>query len=312
MKNLSYLRGRHGAETFLTILPDGNEVPWRPLAIGDYIKIQEALTAGQYPRVVIEDEVFRKCVTNQALVSKIGELKAGTVSTVFETILAYSGPQESEELNFALAYSRDKMQHVLHQMVMVICTAFSGYKPEDVYSMDYETLMLRLAQSEFKLMQQGIMQEPIAFGNPEQETNPAMQQPPKMPPEKIREAWNQQHAPQAPQQKPKVSPVKKPQSDQTVITAKEAREHDFAYTGHEMEDKILLEHEMVEKTSPVYKDYLEQMARGEKVKIKSVEERLAEAKKRMAENERKYKEAMKIKSKQNQKLSELIAASKKK
>lgn len=306
MHTLSTLRGRYGSKVFVTYLPDGMQVPWRPLDIGEYLDFQNTLATGQYARAYIEDEIFRKCVLDEGLIAKLDKLKAGTVSTVTATIMAYSGPQNSDELNFALNFSRQTSDQVLHHMVPLICQAFPAYKPEEVYAMDYETFMMRLAQSERKLLQLGQLQEPISFSDSSQEEQP--KKTPNIPIKELRDVWEEQR--DGPRQPPKPKPVPKPlrpTAGQTIITAQDAAEHTLAYTGHEMEDRILLEHDMVKETSPIYKEYQEQAARGEKVRIKSVEERLAEAKVRMAENERKYKEAMKLRAKHNESLADMVA-----
>ena len=48
----------------------------------------------------------------------------------------------------------------LHNLVDIICMAYP-YKPEEVYAMQYETLMLRAAQAEEKLMTLGVIKESI-------------------------------------------------------------------------------------------------------------------------------------------------------
>lgn len=320
MEQLSTLRGRFGSKVFVTYLPDGVQVPWRPLDIGEFLDFQNTLATGQYARAFIEDEIFRKCVLDSALVSNIDRLKAGTVSTVTATIMAYSGPQDAEELNFAIDFSRQLSSQVLHQMVPVICQAFPAYTPEVVYNMDYETFMMRLAMAESRLIATGQLAEPISFSAPGDQPQ-RRSGADRVQDKTLKSLWEEQSTPPVtPPVAPPVKPKPKrrvthtPQQPDTVITTQDVAEHTIAYTGHEMEDRILLEHDMVKSTSPVYKDYQEQIARGEKVRIKSVKERLAEAKIRMDRNKARYDEAMKHKNKQHESLTDLVtaAASKKK
>ena len=310
MERLSTLRGRYGSKVFVTYLPDGIQVPWRPLDIGEFLDFQNTLGTEQYSRVFIEDEIFSKCVLDPALVTSIDKLKAGTVSTVSATIMAYSGPQDADELNLAIDFSRRLASQVLHQMVPVVCQAFPAYKPEDIYNMDYETFMMRLAMAENKLMSSGQLAEPISFSAEGKEA-PRIDRSAGVKDKVLKDLWEDRQDPppvQPIKPKPKRKVTHTPQQADTIITAHDEAEHTMAYTGHEMEDKILLEHDMVKNTSPIYQEYADQLARGEKVKIKTVEERLAEAKVRMEANKARYQEAMKHKAKQSASLAELVEA----
>jgi hypothetical protein len=304
MNHPARYRGRYGSDIYITYLLDDLVIPWKLLTIEEYLSYEKQFNLGLIPTSVLEDEIFFKCVVDKAMVNRLDRYPAGVVSTIAQVIFIASGPQTIDELNTILDQSRGYSQHIIHQMVPVICQAFPAYKPEDVYSMTYETFMLRLAQAETRLLQQGIITEPIVFQSNQQQTVP------EKPIEKrdLQAEWYAKQEVKAPEVK-KVQPKSPPKSTskQTIITAADVAEHELVYTGHEMEDKIILEHEMMKETAPVYKDYQDQMAKGEKVRIKTVEERLAEAEKRMAGTKASYDKAMAKKAKRNESLADLVA-----
>ena len=115
----AYLRDQYGT-CFATILPDGTEVAWRPLSIGEFIEYDRLIKSGLYPLAYIENEVFIKCVQNKYLVDSIDTLNAGIISSVAATIIQYSGPHTIEELNYLLNLHRNTPQKILHQLINFI------------------------------------------------------------------------------------------------------------------------------------------------------------------------------------------------
>ena len=95
-------------------------------------------------------------------------------------------------------------------------------------------------------------------------------------------------------------------SEHTVISTADIREHTAVLNGQERTDLGLTAAKELEKMKDIYKPYIDQMNRGEKVQIMSEEERIALAEKRIEEN----KEALKKKTEEYQK-SELKAITKK-
>ncbi len=284
MIELGLLRRLYGS-VYVTALPDGRYIPWKPLSVKDFLEFETLRTMGNYTLGQLEDDVFYKCVLDPLVVEQMDQLKAGTVSTVAATILAASSPGSMDELNYSLHVNRELIQGAIHQIVSMVCQAFSGYTPDDVYEMDYATLMQRAALAEDKLLKTGIIPERIFFEQQE------ISQPPARTELDSKQLYNRYEQQQRPVSKPP------PKSKATVITTGDMLEAEVAYTGHERSDKILREAKMVDETTNIYGSYVEQMKKGEKVVIPSTEERKRAAQARARENEKKYKAALKSKSK---------------
>lgn len=309
MEQLLYLREEHG-DSFATQLPNGQIIPWRPLSMGEYLKYEEMYRAGVYPPAFIEDEIFRLCVKDGAFVKNIDKQLAGTVSAVVATIMAYSGPSSLDELNQFLNMNRVKASGMLHELVNFVLLAFPSYKPEDLYDMEYSTLMLRVAQAERKLLSQGFINEPLSFEKPGEEQGPTEEEVAarKKANSEMIDRYYEQEGIQVPDSvkqaradlrekiidHPKPPPVPKETMEQTVITRSDMMEHEAVLTGHEQD--IVHKVKATDETAHIYADYLEQLKDGGKIRMKSDEERKAEAEARMAANKQKVierrKEAM--------------------
>lgn len=286
MKDLVQLRKIYGS-VYLTILPDGTKVPWKPLSVQEFLEYESLRELNAYPIGCLEDEIFKKCVLDSSLVDVMDDLKAGIVSAVAATIMAHSGPQGVEDLTVFMNINRMAMQGIIHKFVRMVCWAFPGYKPEDVYAMDYVTLMQRVALAEEKLLEAGLIGERLTFSVASDQQQSPQQRPRVDSKELFERQQRQRQMPNIPAPAPGFSGIK-----QTIITGQEIVEHNAAYTGHEQTDKILLEHKMVEDTAGIYQDYVQQMKDGKKVTIPSHEERLRAAKLRVRQNALKYKEEM--------------------
>jgi hypothetical protein len=285
MEDIYTARGLYG-QVFATTLQDGSLIPWKALSVGDVIHYSELIRAGIYPLACIEDEIFKKCVVDGFFTNNIHKLKAGTVSTVAGSILEFSSPVNLEQINYLIEQKRFEHQaHVFHQMVGWICQAFPSYKPEDIYAMDYEILLLRLVQAEEKLLRAGILKEPFKFFDNTQ-TDEARQSTPQQPPVNI------------PPQPPKRNVAKEfRQQQQTVITKADILESRMAMDGHSLDD---VEHSKVanETAMAIYPEYMEQVKNlkpGEKFEIPPHEERMAAAEEKAKLNKAKYDKAMKQK-----------------
>ena len=240
-------------------------------------------------------------------------------------VLAFSGPHGGvEELSYSLELARQKVQmNVFHSVVPLICQVFPAYKPEELYQLDYETFMLRLAQAEDRLLNTNILAEPIQFLTPEE--TPSKQRRPNAKVEQLlnlREQHKQQKegSKKMTVSKPQVSeeelyfppvPEKDSVEEQTVITTMDMQEHTMHYMGHEVDDRIILEYEMSENTSPVYKEYQEQIAKGEKVVFRSPEERAAEFREVVRKRNLEREKHQRAQAKEDLELAKLIAARKK-
>ena len=270
---LSSLRKEFG-DHFVTEFSDGTIVPWRVLSIGDFLKCENQFQLGRHPPAETENEVFSLCVLDPGIVNNLARLKAGIVSTVVAHIMETSGPKTPEQMNETLEFCRGITNAAIHQCIISITQAFPAYTPEQIYAMDYETMMLRLAQAEFKMLSMGVWKEPVSFGQIGEQKRP------KVKPKDLKQTFDQQQEPprpksieEIPRSKP---PSPKPQSaEQTIITQQDILEHKTAMSGHDKD--MIASREAANEIAAFYPDYLKQMAEGKKITIKTDEERVAEA-----------------------------------
>ena len=98
MHRLYKIRKLYG-NTYVTVFPDDFVVPWRPLSIGDFMAYHHAYLRGVIPLSHLEDEIFNKCVVDDAIVAQAPFLKAGIVTTVSQHIWQHSGPRDVTHFN---------------------------------------------------------------------------------------------------------------------------------------------------------------------------------------------------------------------
>ena len=292
MVDLPSLRRKYGP-VFITTLQNGQVVPWIQLDIGQYLEYTNLLQGDVYAKATIEDEIFRKCVVDEVTIENIPRLKAGTVSTVVKDIVENSGPTTISELNMTLSLYRNVAAQAIHQTVSLITQAFPAYKLEDLYNMKYADFMLRLAQAEGKLLQIGVLEEPLFFHDPDTgEATPAEDTSDNMGAmEMYQEFLKEQEKQKAPAPK-----------NQTIITATDTKSQEMDLIGHEKEDAALRDNEMLNDAALIYGDYLDSISSGEGLRIKTPEERLAEANKRAESNKQQYDRAMTQRKKKEKEL----------
>lgn len=309
MEQLLYLRKQYG-EVFVTELPSGQIVPWKPLSTGEFLYYNSALIAGRYPRAYLENEVFTKCVLDRVLVDSIDKLKAGVVQVVVESILAFSGPQHPNELNYMLNLKRVEVNDAMHEIVGMICQAFPAYKPDEVYDMDYTTFMQRAALAERKLLRSGFITEPVAFEVVEDQAKQVKEQEEHQ--KRLEQSKNmidefyKQEGIKVPESAKKAREEKRkqvlgpsepipscppPSTERTIITKSDMIELASFMSGHERD--VVHQIKATDETAKVYGDYLEQLRDGGTLRIKTDEERKAAAQKRMEENKQKLIEQQK-------------------
>lgn len=281
--SLSDLRQIYGS-VFLTEVSDGQNIPWKPLSIGEFQKY-EILLQDKDPgiKAVVEDEIFRSCVLDQVVVSNLDKQKAGTITTVVAAIMSISGPSTPEEFNNFLNYNRQIASLVINEAVISICWAFPGYTPEDVLSLDYSTFMLRLAMAEKKLMSSGIYTKPFELINTQQEQLAPKK--PKYDPAALAQAFKEQSKPE---QKPQVRSAKNMVEAENLDLGTAENGQEFVVSTNMMAAALEVGDDndvkrMKMDANQIYSDYLEQSKRG-KVKIKSYEERVKEAQDRADKN----------------------------
>ncbi len=291
MMNLSDLREIYGS-VYLTETPDGLRIPWKPLSMGDFIDYEALLRNNPYTSSIIENEIFTKCVLDKSILKNIDLQKAGTINLIVTCIMQYSGPQEINEFNQTLDIYRAVAEQPMHHMITVICQAFPSYTPDDLYKLDYQTLMLRLAMAESKLMRIGALQEPIRLYSEAEEKK--IQEKPKKKKidiEKLQEAFYEQKKPSSKPAKiaeDELPDLASSSTDKEFIVPLDNMNVKFA-SGADMEDLPLIEHKMKQEGLDLYKDYIDQMKSGNKVKIKTYEERVQEAHKRSEQNAKKLR-----------------------
>ena len=270
---------------FLTILPDGLEVPWKPLTVGEYLKL---ISDPYLSFDELEDIIFSKCVLDEYLVNKIDTIKAGIIPTVVSGILANSVPNNLQESQMLLDYYRVQVdKNYLEELVLTILLAFPAYKPEDVYELDLQDLMYRLALAERKLLITGMLQKPFNLFDPEK-AKKANKSKPKMDPHDFKKQWEKSQRwseirpgfSEMPDYSP---PVPEYAGEKTVIRKEDTPPAELVTSGTET-DAGLLQEKMVRETIPFYSDYLEMVKKGDKItpeKIKSPAQREKEAKERV-------------------------------
>jgi len=301
MQTPSDLREKYGS-VYISELSDGILVPWKALSVKDYIDYANDLQRGFITKETIYLEIFNKCVVDDFIKKNINKQKAGTIETVVDHIIRESGPSNPNDFfNAHLNFARNTVNsNIFHTAVGLICAAFPGYKPEEVYQLEYPDLMVRLAQAELHLLRIGYLEEPLAMAELEGEN--------KSPPPKIensqlksifdrQEQEKQQLEQQAAQRirknqrkvQEEISPPQKNKTkDGRLVVTKE--EMQVRQTVGDMDEAPFLEHQMLEEAAEIYKDYLEDVKAGKKVIIKSPEERLKERKMKSKTRQSKLKQ----------------------
>jgi hypothetical protein len=281
MQKLFEVRKQHGS-TYATVFPDGTIVPWKPLSIEDFIKYSFDQFRGLIPPVHLEDEIFKKCIIDTTYIRQMSLLKAGIVSTVVSNIWQYSGPTGIDAFNNDLNTARQMLNadgvKAIHQLVEMVTLAFP-YKPEEVYQMDYETLLMRVAQAEAKLLQLGTIKEPIQMKD--EDKKPQRGPRPSDPNQKFKsridakKLWEEQRGikqqdqpiPSKDQEKKwwKKSPVLEVPPKHNIDFNTEQKEHDiFALSGHEKADVHIARDKMVKDAQWIYADLIKELAQKNK------------------------------------------------
>ena len=258
-QELYALRRRHG-DSFVTRFLDGTEVPWKPLSVQEFIEYDSLFQDQRYPPSQLEDEVFAKCCQDDTFVINIDELEAGIVTTTVAQIMEASGPLNGpEQITYDLNVARNQSQDFFSQSVVLICQVFPGYKPEDVYLLEYKTFLLRLAQAEGRLLELGIMQEPLSLLGVEDQEEP-VKQPQRRPP------------PQPKGQKKKkgfkdLNPTSPPpQDDMHVVGPQDIAAGMEAYDPHERQDYLVTQYNersvLLDGLEYIYPEYLQMVNKG--------------------------------------------------
>lgn len=294
MFNPADLRERYGS-IFVLELPDNLVVPFSLLSLSDFFTYSKALSSNITSSWVIENEIFIKCVKDEVLIDNIYQQKAGTPTTVANTILQYSAPNSQEELNYFLNYNRQVVDKVLYQLINIICLAYS-YTPDDLLKKDVQEIFFLFALAERKLLDTGFVSEPFNFG---EQISRKPRKRPKIDLSKLSEEYRQQEEEwnlrklhqQGAKTPGMIMDNETPSFDdesedgQTVISGRELM---YNLDADPTSDSPA-EAQMMEDAKFIFGDYLEALKKGEKIKIKSEEQRIAEAEKRIEENRKRLR-----------------------
>jgi hypothetical protein len=155
-------RRRYG-DNWLTVFPNNLEIPWRQLTLQEFLDYDDLFRSGRYTAVEIEDEIFCTAVLEPIYPNNLDILPAGIVSVVVAQILYVSGPTSPEQISNDLNIARTQVQDFISSAVTLICSVYPAYKPEEVFNLKYDIFMKRLAMAEKRLLELGILREPLVI-----------------------------------------------------------------------------------------------------------------------------------------------------
>tara|TARA_R110002126_G_scaffold183202_1_gene331753 strand:+ start:3386 stop:4105 length:720 start_codon:yes stop_codon:yes gene_type:complete len=151
---------------FQTRFEDGGQVVWRPLLWPEYRKFREARAAmGPTIDVQIEQAVYARVVVYSSydvppseslsleeaadwIDACRGDQPAGIIPTVVKTVMYMSGALKGPSIIKQINSHRSKISNIEDQLVCIVCKAFPAYTPEQVESLNWQTLLKRVAQAE--------------------------------------------------------------------------------------------------------------------------------------------------------------------
>jgi hypothetical protein len=73
---------------------------------------------------------------------------AGIIPTIVKTVMYMSGAMKGPAIIKQLDSHRPKISNIEDQLVCIVCKAFPAYTPEQVESLNWQTLLKRVAQAE--------------------------------------------------------------------------------------------------------------------------------------------------------------------
>jgi hypothetical protein len=265
-----------GPHSYVTTISEDLQISWRPLSIGEYIYYADLTVSKAIPPAVIEDEIFRKCVTNESVLRQMDFFPAGIISTVAQNIWMCSGPREKESVNEDLNAARFLVDEgpsaVLHNFVDTIIKAFPAYTHEQVYSMDYETLVIRVVQAEKRLLTLGLMNEPIhVFSKEELEEVNKKRQRPAVDAKALYDQ-QQRNKPKAKKEVKKdkwweVSPILEATKKEKIDFKEETKEIAFA-VGWDQVDMEIARRKMVEEARKTYAPVIKELEKKKQIRKK--------------------------------------------
>ena len=139
-------------------------VTYRLLTWKEYTSYVELLESDALPRSIVEEQIFSSCVLDKAYAANIDSLLAGDILTLVNLVLVQSGPQTEADVADKLEEKRSKLYSLNSQIISLICMAFPGFKPEEIFAMPWDKVAEILALAESALIKSGRLEEPIQIG----------------------------------------------------------------------------------------------------------------------------------------------------
>lgn len=188
---MNYLADKLEHETLYRTVFDDGFVIWKPLSWKQYKKIRETrLQFGSVMDLQIEEQLY----SSQVILSSYdtppppdldfspeeivlwkeesrSEQLAGIISTVCKCILHFSGCLKATSVIDQLSVKRQEILNLEDQLAVAICSVFSGYTPDDIEDMEWDTVLKRAAQAEAIMLNQGVG-VPFRIAEPEKIVQP--------------------------------------------------------------------------------------------------------------------------------------------
>jgi hypothetical protein len=259
-------RKRYG-DNWLTIFPESLEIPWRQLTLQEFLDYDSLFRSGRYTAVEVEDEIFCTAVLNSTYIENIDILPAGVVSVVASQILEISGVQSPEQITQDLNLARDQVQDFISSALTLICSVFPAYTPEAVLALNYQNFMRRLAMAERRLLELGVLKEPISVLSPEQESTGGPQ--PELPSQRRRreilESRKLELEKKLGNLNDEMATPITPSQRGTVISKTQMSSNLETDTGHDIMDKALWQHDARQGLEFIYPEYFKMLSEGKKI-----------------------------------------------
>ena len=143
------------------------EVRVHLLTLESFKRVENLLALNPHLLVHLQDEIFLSCLASPLYLKDMyPHINAGIVSSIADAVYSVSGPQSIELLQQHLDTERIQASDVTKQMIMIICRAFPGYTPDDLFDMDWQNLVNRFVIAERMLLDAGILTEPMQLLDP--------------------------------------------------------------------------------------------------------------------------------------------------
>lgn len=149
-----------GQSCYIYIPNDNVTIPFRTLTYREYREYNQYYQ-NEIFQSDVEEEIFIKCVLNNDLVENLDSLAAGWITLLAQIILSLSGP--NNDINEELKTARNIASNCDLYMASIICSVFNSYTIEDVFELDYPTILVRFTQAEQLLVERGFIQEKYKF-----------------------------------------------------------------------------------------------------------------------------------------------------